>query len=283
MRSLKAAWGQAAPPIYAYYSYEMVLVPKMNVVSTGPASDPRVVCLHGFLGDGEDWRPLVEYCGGRYRFDLVDLPGHGSSTGPYDFAACVAELSLLAQGASALVGYSMGGRLALATAVAGVPSLRALVIVSASPGLEDGPVRAARLAEDERRAERLEAEGLPAFVRTWYDQPLFASLARQPALRERLTQRRSEGAAAERASALRGLSVGNQPSYWGSLGRLGMPSLWVAGEEDAAYTAVAQRAVSLSGRGRALIVPSAGHMPHIEQPAGCLAGIAEFLEQHLES
>ena len=262
----------------------------MKVVSTGPASAPRVVCLHGFLGDGEDWRPLVEYCGGRYRFDLVDLPGHGSSTGPYDFTACVAELIRLAQGASALVGYSMGGRLALATAVAGVPSLRALIIVSASPGLDDGTVRAARLAEDEHRAGRLEAEGLPAFVRTWYDQALFASLARQPTLRERLIQLRSQGSAVERANALRGLSVGNQPSYWDALGRLDTPSLWVAGEEDASYTGIARRAagsawraVNLSGRGRALILPSAGHMPHIEQPEVCLAGIAEFLGQQLES
>jgi 2-succinyl-6-hydroxy-2,4-cyclohexadiene-1-carboxylate synthase len=176
----------------------------------------------------------------------------------------------------------MGGRLALASTLAGIAGLRALVIVSATPGIEDDSARQARRSEDERRAARLEKDGLSAFVSTWYAQPLFASLDHQPSLREDLIRRRTSGSSVELARALRGLSVGQQPSYWGELSRLPMPSLWVAGAEDTVYMKLTERAASLSPSSRTLMVRHSGHMPHGERPAECLGGIVDFLDQHLE-
>lgn len=259
----------------------------LHVTTLGPAQAPLIVCLHGFLGEGSDWRPLAERLCVRYQVALVDLPGHGASTAllpeSYTWSGAVVELAALARSARSLIGYSMGGRLALTVALtAGLENLKATVIVSASPGLEESASRAQRLREDEARARDLEQRGLPAFLETWYDQPLFASLRRQPALRQALLDKRSGGRADELAKALRGLSVGHQRPMWNELPGLPSPVLFVAGEEDAVYGATARRAADLSPLGRSLMVPACGHMPHLEQPALCLDAVAEFVQQHVE-
>lgn len=252
----------------------------------GPPGAPRILCLHGFLGCGEDWRPFAARWPDRYRVDLVDLPGHGRSLGLdaalYTWNGVLSELAQLARTASAIVGYSMGGRLALTLAlIAGLERLQALVVLSASPGLETAAERERRRQEDETRAARLERDGLPAFLADWYTQPLFASLNRQPALRAHLLEQRGAGSAPELARALRGLSVAQQRPLWNELPGLKEPALFVAGAEDAAYAGLMQRAADLSPLGRSLMVPHSGHMPHLEQPGACLAAVAEFIEQHV--
>jgi 2-succinyl-6-hydroxy-2,4-cyclohexadiene-1-carboxylate synthase len=259
----------------------------LQVTTLGPAQAPLIVCLHGFLGAGSDWRPFAERLSSRYRVALVDLPGHGASISlppaAYTWNGAITELGERMRSAHGLIGYSMGGRLALAVALtAGLESLKALVIISASPGLEESAARGQRLREDEARAGTLEQGGLPAFLKTWYDQPLFASLRKQPALRQALVDQRSGGRADELARALRGLSVGHQRPLWNELPGLQTPALFVAGEEDAVYGATARRAADLSPLGRSLMVPACGHMPHLEQPALCLDAVAEFVQQHVE-
>lgn len=258
----------------------------LHVTSIGPPHAPRVVCLHGFLGAGDDWRPLASRLTNRYRVDLVDLPGHGRSLGlprnGYSWAGTLQLLAPCLHGASALVGYSMGGRLALAAALTGQHTLKALIILSASAGLENERARLERAREDDARAARLERDGLPVFVRTWYEQPLFASLAQQESLKAKLVEQRSQGAAPELAMALRGLSVGQQPSLWDQLPALHVPALFIAGANDAAYVAHAERAAGLSPLGAGLMVAHSGHMPHLEQPGACLDGMVNFVQQHVE-
>lgn len=258
----------------------------LHVTSLGPEHAPRVVCLHGFLGQGEDWGPLADRLTHRFRVDLVDLPGHGRSLGlpatSYTWCGAITLLNAYLRGAAALVGYSMGGRLALASALAEPHTLQALVVLSASAGLEDAAARGQREREDEAKAARLEQDGLPAFVRAWYEQPLFASLARHAGLKSRLVQQRTQGVASELARALRGFSISRQPNLWGELATLNVPALFVAGEEDVAYVMHARRAAGLSPQGAGLMVAHSGHMPQLEQPGPCLEGIATFLQQHVE-
>ena len=258
----------------------------LHVTSLGPREAPRLVFLHGFLGTGDDWRTLADQLHAGWRIDLVDLPGHGKSTGldaaAYTWAGCLDRLAALAEGATALAGYSMGGRLALGVALSGRVALKALVVISASPGLEGESARTLRAQEDDRRGLALEAQGLPDFLAAWYEQPLFASLAHQPGLKRELLARRARGDASELARALRGFSVGRQPSGWPGVAELRMPSLWMAGADDAAYAAVAQRAAGLSPNAAAFMVPHSGHMPHLEQPQIFRDGMRTFLDQHVE-
>lgn len=88
------------------------------------SGQPWLVCLHGLLGSGEDWLPVLPFCRD-WPVLLVDLPGHGASRtiATADFADVSRQLSatLLAQGITRywLLGYSLGGRIAMYHACTG--------------------------------------------------------------------------------------------------------------------------------------------------------------------
>ena len=259
--------------------------PSLHLTSHGLPGAARVVCLHGFMGAGTDWLPLVDRLRDRYQVDLVDLPGHGESVefppSIYTWNGALEELQKILRGASAVVGYSMGGRLALAATLSAPTDLRAAVIISSSAGLESEEERRRRRALDEQRARQLVSLGAPAFLEEWYRQPLFASLRKQPALLKKLIDQR-RGLPNEWARALCGLSVAEQPSYWDRLPTSLVPALFVAGQEDPAYAVHARRAADLSPRGSLFMVPAAGHLPQEEAPHVTLDRIVGYLHQNLE-
>src|SRR3954470_15296686 len=141
---------------------------------------PALVLLHGFTQTRQSWRRTVLALGaGRYRALVPDLPGHGQATDrTASFDACTAYIRALGgrDGLFTLAGYSMGGRVALHAALQLKPER--LVLIGASPGLQDPAERAQRRAAHEALAERIEAIGVEAFAGEWGAQPLFAG---QPA------------------------------------------------------------------------------------------------------
>ena len=244
-----------------------------------------VVLLHGFLGDARDWDEAVSAWAADDRVVAVDLPGHGGSNGlppgayTLDGAADAVLAALDAQGIrdAALVGYSMGGRLALHVALREPKRWRALILESASPGIEDAAERGARRVVDEAWAGKLEAMPLRAFLDEWYGQPLFESLQADPARLRAVIERRAGGDPRELARALRGMSVGRQEPLWERLGALACPVLFVAGAEDARYAALTERMQRLCKGSRRVIVPNAGHNVHAEQPAAFAAAVSGYL------
>ncbi len=85
---------------------------------------PPLTLLHGFTTHGHAWDEVRAQLDQRFRVLTIDLPGHGKSPAPpndYDFAACaddvVATMRQSGHAPGALLGYSMGGRVALAAAV----------------------------------------------------------------------------------------------------------------------------------------------------------------------
>ena len=252
---------------------------ELGYTLSGDARHPTVIFLHGFTGSSEDWRSVVAALDGRYRCLAVDLPGHGASLGlpPEDYTIEGATRSLLALldeiGAErpALVGYSMGGRLALYLVLRHPERCAGLFLESVSPGLEDAMEREARRRSDEEKAERLEAGDLASFLYDWYRQPLFASLSRHEGLIEAMIEARSHNDPDELARSLRGMGTGTQPSLWGDLTGLRIPALVVAGELDERYAGIAARMASLNPRMRTAIVPGAGHNIHLEHPEAYLA------------
>jgi 2-succinyl-6-hydroxy-2,4-cyclohexadiene-1-carboxylate synthase len=152
-----------------------------NVEQTGDG--PSLLLLHGFTGSCDTWSTFVSSLGRHFRMIAVDLPGHGHSDTPADPQRnrdLLALLDWLGMDRISLLGYSMGGRIALHLALAAPDRIRALVLESASPGMPDPADRAARRKADEDLALVLEHEGLETFVDRWERQSLFASQARLP-------------------------------------------------------------------------------------------------------
>ena len=133
----------------------------LNVEVTGDG--PIVLLLHGFTRDSRAWAPVMPALEG-YRAVRVDLIGHGKSDAPEDAARYSMEHAVddllalmhhLHVEQYALVGYSLGGRVGLHLATAAPERLWALVIESASPGIEDPAQRAARVESDKKLAQSL--------------------------------------------------------------------------------------------------------------------------------
>ena len=226
-----------------------------------------MVLLHGFLGRGADWRTVRESLPEAWDVRAPDLPGHGTAVGLADDAYTMdgAAERLLAQLEKPvdLVGYSMGGRLALHVAVTRPEVVRRVVLVSASPGLRTGAERAERRALDADRADEIAAD-LPAFVERWYRMPLFSL---PDDLRQRLTaDRTAHNDAAELGRSLKGMGTGAQPGHWDALAGIRAPTTAVAGARDAKFVRLAA-AMAEAGPVAPVVVPDAGHLLPAERPA----------------
>jgi 2-succinyl-6-hydroxy-2,4-cyclohexadiene-1-carboxylate synthase len=196
-------------------------------------------------------------------------------------ADLVAVLDRQGIGRAHVLGYSMGGRVALALALAHPDRVGALVLESASPGLAGAGERAARVAADAALAARIEREGVPAFVDCWEALPLWASQARLSAdARAALRAQRLQNTPVGLANSLRGLGTGSQPPLWDRLGDLAAPTLLVAGCDDAKFSDLARRMAEAIPANELLLVHSAGHAVHLEQPAVFARLVRDFLLQH---
>jgi len=252
-----------------------------------PEPSYAVVCLHGFMGTAEDWLPLMQRLSEYARCVAVDLPGHGKTRSDlvrmpwhYIVREMVRLLNALMLPPPVLLGYSMGGRLAIAIAEAMEYQLQGLVIESASPGIEDELERLERYQQDVERALELSIQDFDHFLHRWYEQPLFASLRQHPQFQQLMEQRFQNNDPLQLAAVLKVLSVAQQPSYWQWLGATTLPVLFLAGEKDPKYVAIAQRVAALQNPAvRVEIVPGAGHMIHFEAPERFVQLVERFLSQ----
>jgi 2-succinyl-6-hydroxy-2,4-cyclohexadiene-1-carboxylate synthase len=261
---------------------------RLNVEVAGAGDALPLVLLHGFTGSAAAWEPHLPAFAERARVIAVDHLGHGASDAPADpdryrldlaAADVLAVLDRLAVARPVVLGYSMGGRLALYLAATAQHRLRALVAVSAAPGLPDDGARRARAADDAALADAIERDGVPAFVERWERQPLFATQRRLPPhVQAAVRRERLRHTAVGLANSLRGMGQGAQPALHARLARLRLPALIVAGALDARYCALARDLAALIPGARLAIVPEAGHAVHLEQPARFRDLVLGFLE-----
>lgn len=227
-----------------------------------------VILLHGFTHTGASWEPVLAALGERYRALAPDIRGHGraSSRRPVDLAGVLEDLGALAPESFVLGGYSMGGRIALHLALALPERVQRLVLIGASPGIEDDAERATRRRYDEALAFRIETMTIAEFAEHWAGATQV--LADQPAhVRERARRDRLRNSPAGLAAALRGLGAGVLSPVWDRLEELTMPVALITGERDHKFTAIAREMAERLPDAELQIVPGAGHAVHLETPA----------------
>jgi 2-succinyl-6-hydroxy-2,4-cyclohexadiene-1-carboxylate synthase len=244
-----------------------------NVVTAGAGAP--LMLLHGFTGCAESWAHVHPALVARFKLIMPDLPGHGRTDSPTDPARyrmerCVEDLiailDALGLARTHLLGYSMGGRVALAAATEYPSRIASLILESASPGLATAAERQARVASDNALADFIEHEGVEAFVARWERIPLFSTQERLPqAVRARIRQQRLLGNSTGLANSLRGLGTGVQSALWERLGELRMRCLIMAGELDTKFVDIARRMAAAIGGSRLAVVAGAGHTVHLEQ------------------
>jgi len=258
-----------------------------NVEVSG--SGPGLLLLHGFTGDVTTWEPFV---GPGKAFDgftaiRVDVIGHGSTDSPDDperytmshaVEDLVAILDHVAMPKVSLLGYSMGGRIALHLALAAPERFEAFVFESASPGIRNEEERASRRTADGLLADSIATDGIEAFVDRWQAQVLFASQLNLPVeVQTRQRTHRLAQSPVGLANSLRGMGQGSQPSYWDRLPALGVPTLLIAGARDLKFARIAEQMREAVSDAELAIVPGSGHAVHLEQPVEFALLVSQFL------
>jgi 2-succinyl-6-hydroxy-2,4-cyclohexadiene-1-carboxylate synthase len=206
-------------------------------------------CLHGFLGLPRDW-------------DFLPFPHRAVNL----FDDGLAELEE-AKEDDVLLGYSMGGRLALRELL--TRRFRKAIIVSSGLNLEEK--REQRQADDDAWARRFESdEPWWSLMKDWNTQPVFAG-HEQPRNEQDFDRK-------QLAAALREWSSGRLEPLAPRLKEIDVPVLWIAGERDVKYVIEGSRAVSLLPRGELWVCPRAGHRVPWERPEAFLARLRPFVE-----
>jgi len=177
-----------------------------------------------------------------------------------------------------LLGYSMGGRVALACAIHAPSRFASLILESASAGLADETARQERVYSDTALAERILTGGIEAFINEWEALPLWhtqATLA--PEARHRLRQQRLKNNTLGLANSLIGYGTGAQPSYWDKLHTLTSPTLLMVGEEDRKFVATLAKMQQHLPNVQQVVIPNAGHTTHLEAPQVFAEAVLSFL------
>jgi len=236
---------------------------------------PWLVFMHGFSGDAREWQPVGGHLNDYPRL-YIDLPGHGQSIGAEvgDFTGVrqllrdtLKRYNILSYW---LIGYSMGGRIAMSWACEeAAPGLRGMIVEGGHPGLTDEPTRQARWLSDSDWATRFCRQPLTQVFDAWYRQPVFAGLT--PDARRALVALRQENNGPQLAKMLLATSLAVQPDYRPALRTLGVPFHYLCGENDAKFAALADELAAPHH-----IIHAVGHNAHREDPervAACLAHI----------
>ena len=248
---------------------------------------PPLLLLHGFTGSVRSWEDIRPRLSPTAQVIAIDLIGHGQSASPpsssrYTLERCADDLLQLLDELRLpqvdLLGYSMGGRVALHFALAAPARIRNLILESASPGIEDPAERSRRAQSDAMLAERILTNGIDAFVAEWEQQPLLMLQPHVPqAVRERQHALRLLNSPIGLANSLLGMGAGQQVPLWSRLGQLELPVQLIVGQADARYVAIAERMRQSLPRAELAVLAEAGHTAHLDQPEAFLRILQQTL------
>lgn len=248
---------------------------------------PWLLLLHGFLGQKEDWNVIITQLPKTWTCLSIDLPGHGLcrplDDPHYPYPEVVKFLSQVVQtivppkAPLHVLGYSMGGRLALGLASHLPHRFKSLILESAHPGLKNQSQRNQRIEADEAIAQKMKVQNFAHFLKTWYSNPMFGKNFEDH--KTVLIKSRLSTSPHFAAKALRGYGLGTQPYFLPFLQTTKLPILYIAGKEDLKFSKIAQDLAPQNQAMQVTCIPVSGHNVHLQNPSLFSRHIIQFLAQ----
>ena len=223
-----------------------------------------MLLAHGFTQTAQSWSPVQH---------LLRARGHGSADDVRADLWGSADHLVAAGGRTTYIGYSMGGRVGLHAALAHPDEVERLVLIGATAGIDNADARAQRRTDDELLADRIGTIGVEAFIDEWLQNPLFAGLTPNQALREDRLHNPADGL----ASSLRLAGTGTQAPLWDRLIEISCPVLLLVGQHDQKFRAIAERMATALPNAELRAIDDAGHSVHLEQPERIVDALVDWM------
>jgi len=249
-----------------------------------------IFLLHGFTGQARDWNFLDKQLSAKFFPIKIDILGHGQSDSPTE-KKYYSEINLIKHlnsiidyfnfNQNILLGYSMGGRIALSYSLAYPEKISALILESASPGIENSIERQLRIEHDQKLAETIFEKGTKKFIRDWVNQPFFDSLKKiSPDKLIKIISDRSLNNPIGLTNILSEFSQGKMNSKWTQLDKINFPVLLISGELDKKYCEINKKAYQLLQNAELKIIKISGHNVHLEKEKEFVNFVDAFLIKH---
>lgn len=251
----------------------------------GCDNKPTLIFLHGFLGSSKDWLETIALLKDDFHCIAIDLPGHGASVAiegslSDGFNQChhliqdmLCELNISQY---VLVGYSLGGRIALDYArTQNDPRLTALMLESSHIGLADEQSKERRLMDDHSWAKTFATEGIRETLTDWYEQDIFSDLSDRK--KEMFINKRVHNYGVPLANMLLATSLGKQIYAMPYLQQTTLPIYYCVGAQDKKFKGVAEKLSHLKNI-NVTEFEKVGHNIHQENGQQ----FAQFITQHLK-
>lgn len=253
---------------------------------------PRIVALHGFTGSGADFGPLEDLTRKDYEWCTPDLPGHGAcSSLPFNsiedplaftLRQCkeqVPKAWLEEDEGYCLLGYSMGGRIALHWALSEPQGVERLLLIGASPGVRSTREQEEKVLFDEVIKTKLKTLSMEDFTTWWQSLPLMQSQKNiDPAIYKEMLIRRFQGSNESLLFGVDYLSAAEMPSLWKHLEAITQPTLLLCGKKDPKYLEVMEAMKERIPYSLLEVLEHCGHMAHLEQPLSFVKAMKNFIE-----
>ncbi|PGS56421.1 2-succinyl-6-hydroxy-2,4-cyclohexadiene-1-carboxylate synthase [Bacillus sp. AFS041924] len=263
---------------------------KINEVTYSYTESGRgqtILLLHGFTGSTKTWENLINKLEQNFHVIAIDLLGHGKTDSPIHEERYKMELAakdlydfLIKRQIDSvhLLGYSMGGRLALYFALAYPAKIRSLILESCTAGLQSEQERYARIEQDNHLSSKILNEGIEAFVNYWENIPLFSTQKKLPSESQvKIKQGRLNQSPIGLSNSLKGMGTGIQPSLWDHLNQIKNPTLLVCGEYDEKFCLIMGKMNEKLKNSEIIKIPDAGHAIHVEQSEKFATIVSGFL------
>lgn len=233
----------------------------------------RLHAIHGFLGLPSDWN--VFKIPSLIAHDLTSPALSPSSDGFWGWAKRFNALSNSTE-KKILLGYSLGGRLAIHALLDQPTQWLGGIIVSSNPGLKNSDEKSIRLQQDVRWAERFEKESWSSVLKAWNQQSVFAGISSPLPRHENQFDRQ------HLAQLLKVFSLGHQEDLTTSLSKLPIPILWIYGKFDTKFQNLSKNLSFSHPKSRVEFIEGAAHRVPWEQPIAFINLIQSFIQEVLK-